>query len=80
MSRFAGVYRALVIDSRDPERRLRLKVRVPEVVPGVDQWAMPCTPGGTTVLPSVGDTVWVMFEGGQADYPVWLGVLPPGSR
>lgn len=80
MSRFAGVYRAVVVDKSDPEKRLRLKVRIPEVSPGVDQWAMPCTSGGQTVLPSVGATVWVMFEGGQPDRPVWLGVLPGALR
>jgi hypothetical protein len=80
MSRFAGVYRAVVVDNVDPLKQQRLKVRIPEVSPGVDQWAMPCTSGGQTVLPSVGATVWVMFEGGQADRPVWLGVLPGAQR
>ena len=79
MSRFAGVYRALVVDNLDPNKQFRLKVRIPEVAPGVDQWAMPCTPGTSAVLPSVGAIVWVMFEGGQAERPVWLGVLPGGQ-
>jgi hypothetical protein len=79
MSRFGGVYRGLVIDSRDPERRQRLKVRVPDVTAGVDQWALPCTSAGSA-LPGVGATVWVMYEGGDPARPVWLGVLPTPAR
>jgi uncharacterized protein involved in type VI secretion and phage assembly len=26
-------------------------------------------------LPTPGDVVWIAFEGGDADNPVWLGVL-----
>ena len=29
----------------------------------------------TKVLPSVGDTVWLMFEGGDIRYPVYMGCL-----
>ena len=80
MARFGGIYRGVVVDNTDPARKLRLKVRVPEVLGTADPWAVPCTPGGSTALPSVGDIVWVMFEKGDPDYPVWLGVLPPVAR
>lgn len=26
--------------------------------------------------PNIGDHVWVMFEGGDPDFPVWMGVRP----
>jgi hypothetical protein len=80
MPRFAGIYRAQVIDNSDPEKRQRLKVRIPEVLPGTEMWALPCVEAGSKVLPSVGSIVWVMFEHGDPSYPVWLGVLPPSVR
>lgn len=27
-----------------------------------------------TSIPTIGQTVWVMFEGGDPDFPVWIGV------
>lgn len=80
MPRLAGIYRALVFDSQDPEKKQRLKVRIPEVNPGTEVWAIPCVDAGSKVLPSVGATVWVMFEQGDPNYPVWLGVLPSSAR
>jgi len=52
---------------------------------GVDSlpWAWPCTSGsggvydaGSFDIPLVGASVWVMFEQGDPDYPVWLGTWP----
>jgi|OpeIllAssembly_1097287.scaffolds.fasta_scaffold742342_2 hypothetical protein len=80
MTRLAGIYRALVVDSQDPEKKQRLKVRIPDVIPGIDLWAIPCMEAGSRLLPLVGATVWVMFEQGDADRPVWLGVLPSSAR
>jgi hypothetical protein len=41
--------------------------------------ALPCFQSGQFIVPSVGDTVWVMFENGDPDYPVyfgtWYGIL-----
>ncbi len=49
--RYYGIYRALVIDVADPEKRGRVRVQVPSIgqatpddVP-IDQWALPCMPG-----------------------------------
>src|SRR5690242_14382413 len=41
-------------------------------------WAMPCVPiagkqMGTFFVPQVGAGVWVEFEQGDPDYPVWVG-------
>jgi uncharacterized protein involved in type VI secretion and phage assembly len=41
-------------------------------------WAMPCVPftgtqSGVYVVPQVGAGVWVEFEQGNPDYPIWVG-------
>jgi len=41
-------------------------------------WALPCSPyGGKGVgfffIPSVGSNVWMEFENGDPDYPIWVG-------
>jgi len=57
----------------------RIKAKVPEVL-GDDEsgWALPCLPfGGSQMgffaLPDVGSGVWMEFEHGDPDYPVWAG-------
>ncbi|HET9020948.1 MAG TPA: phage baseplate assembly protein V [Ornithinibacter sp.] len=76
MAQLFGKYRAVVRSDDDPEQRSRLQVDVPAL--GVnDQWAdacLPPVPRGLVQLPGVGSTVWVEFEGGQVDHPVWTGV------
>ena len=88
--RYYGVYRGVVIDNEDPEKRLRVRVQVPAVghfskdlVPD-DVYAEPCMNGlsvgerggqlhGVFAPPEVGDQVWVMFEGGRPNSPLYLG-------
>jgi len=72
-------YRGFVADNEDPEGLFRLKVRVPQVygdtyVPDYWAWAVgvPCgNNAGLTLIPQKGDPVWVSFEEGNADYPLW---------
>ena len=75
---FYGTYSAVVVENVDPEQRFRLKVRVPEVAPDYDVWAVPSWPPGQTPeqhqLPDVGAAIWVEFEHGDANYPIWSGV------
>lgn len=79
MKQHAGIYRAVVVDADDPEARLRLRVRVPGVTgDAVVGWVWPCLPAvarTTITLPTPGSGVWVMFEGGDPDFPVWMGVF-----
>jgi uncharacterized protein involved in type VI secretion and phage assembly len=74
-----GKYRGTVLDNVDPLQLGRLLVQVPDVA-GVTQgsWAMPCVPiagvqNGMLALPVIGSGVWVEFEQGKPDHPIWVG-------
>ena len=79
MSEFFGKYRGQVTRNVDPEMRGRVQVTVPAVLgEGRNAWALPATPyGGNGVgffaVPPVGANVWVEFEGGDTNYPIWTG-------
>lgn len=76
-----GLYRGTVSNNVDPEKLCRLQVRVPDVSQDTIQWAMPCVPMGgardfgAVVIPPLGANVWVMFESGQPEFPVWMGTF-----
>jgi hypothetical protein len=74
-----GIYRGVVVNNDDPEQRSRLLVRVPSLTgDAVVGWVWPCLPPVAPedlVLPEPGDGVWVMYEAGDPDYPIWLGVF-----
>src|SRR5437667_2504719 len=76
--KFFGKYRGQVIDNLDPEQIGRLLVSVPVAFSESTRWAMPCVPfagnqSGFFALPPRGANVWVEFERGEVDYPVWSG-------
>ncbi|HEX6608796.1 MAG TPA: phage baseplate assembly protein V [Chloroflexia bacterium] len=79
MSQFFGKYRGKVANNIDPMQLGRVQVSVPAVLgDGSLSWAMPCAPyGGSGVgffaVPPVGANIWVEFEGGDSDYPIWSG-------
>ena len=77
--KFYGKYRGMVLNNIDPMQMGRLLVQVPDVaglMPAT--WAMPCVPvagiqNGMFALPIIGSGVWVEFEQGDPDYPIWVG-------
>lgn len=89
-SRYFGKYRAFVVENDDPEKRGRLRLRIPGVLGRdvVSGWALPCVPfGGANnqghlFIPEQGAGVWVEFEAGDLDHPVWVGTFwsKPGGR
>ncbi len=74
-----GKYRGMVLNNIDPEQRGRLLVQVPDVLGlGTSSWAMPCVPiagiqMGTYFVPLIGAGVWIEFEAGNPDHPIWTG-------
>ena len=77
--RYYGKYRGTVVNNLDPQQIGRILVMVPDVSGLVPtSWAMPCVPiagkqMGTYCVPQVGAGVWVEFEQGDPDYPIWVG-------
>ena len=76
---FCGIFRGVVISNLDPSGSMRLRVMVPAVSGRLEAWALPCVPSGIPNLPPEGGTVWILFEGGDPDCPVWMGT-DPGQR
>jgi uncharacterized protein involved in type VI secretion and phage assembly len=79
--RYYGKYRGVVLHNIDPKQEGRLLVQVPDVAGlAPATWAMPCVPvgglqGGMVALPVIGSGVWVEFEQGDPDHPVWVGTF-----
>ncbi len=69
-----GLFRGVVINDVDPAGKKRLQVTVPDVFhDDYAVWAMPCIPNQDAPVLPVGSGAWIMFERGNADYPVWMG-------
>jgi len=79
--RFYGKYRGTVVDNEDPARLGRLKLSVPSVLGPdvVTGWATPCAPYGGAAdqgflfIPQRQAGVWVEFEEGDLEFPIWVG-------
>ena len=80
--KYFGKYRGTVLNNVDPELRGRLMLNVPDVLGVIpSSWAEPCVPlagptgppMGVYFVPPIGAGVWVEFEGGNPDYPIWSG-------
>lgn len=74
-----GKHRGTVANNVDPQQQGRIQVKVPDVLgDGQLSWAMPNVPYagdqvGFFAVPPVGANVWVEFERGDPDLPIWAG-------
>lgn len=77
--RYYGKYRGMVLINIDPLQIGRIMAQVPDVLGETPStWAMPCVPvagiqAGCFVVPPIGSQVWIEFEQGNPDYPIWSG-------
>lgn len=77
-NRFYSCYRGTVVDNNDPNNQGRLQVKVPAItgIKNTPTWAYPkgMIRGkgyGMNFLPPMGSMVWVEFEYGDANFPIW---------
>jgi uncharacterized protein involved in type VI secretion and phage assembly len=77
--KYYGKYRGTVLSNIDPMQMGRIQVIVPDVSAVLpSSWAIPCVPiagkqMGAYFVPQIGSGVWVEFEQGDPDYPIWTG-------
>lgn len=77
--RYYGKYRGTVVLNIDPLQTGRILAQVPDVLGETPStWAMPCVPAagiqsGCFIVPPIGSQVWIEFEQGNPDYPIWTG-------
>ncbi|MFC1457165.1 phage baseplate assembly protein V [Microvirga arabica] len=78
-TKFYGKYRGTVVNNIDPMMTARIQAIVPDVSNVMlTSWAMPCLPvagvqTGMYTVPLIGSGVWIEFEKGDPDYPIWTG-------
>jgi hypothetical protein len=78
-TRYYGKFRGTVVNNVDPEQRGRIQAIVPDVQGLIPiTWALPCVPiagkqEGVFMVPQVGAAVWIEFEQGDPEYPIWVG-------
>ena len=70
---------ARCVNNVDPLQIGRIQAIVPDVSGSIPtSWAMPCLPvaginTGIFTVPQIGSGVWIEFEQGDPDYPIWVG-------
>lgn len=76
--KYFGKYRGKVVNNIDPLFMGRLLVEVVLTDTVVSTWAMPCVPYagpevGFYAMPPLDGNIWVEFEGGDPNFPIWVG-------
>jgi hypothetical protein len=78
--KYLGKYRGIVLNNFDVDGIGRIQVALAgpgnPLIPS--NWAMPCLPTagfqmGMVAIPPIGAGVWIEFEQGDLDYPIWTG-------
>jgi hypothetical protein len=72
---YFGKYSAIVKDNRDADKLGILQVSVPTIFPPDELVpARAALPYGMFFVPENNTQIWVEFEGGDTEFPIWTGV------
>lgn len=76
--KYYGKYRGKVLENDDPLCLGRILADVAAVSGMRLNWCMPCVPYagdgvGFYAIPPIDANVWIEFEGGDPNYPIWSG-------
>ena len=78
--KYYGKYSGEVKSNADEDQLGRITVTVPAVFGAELQvQARPCLPFGHFFIPPKGAKVWVEFEGGDPNHPLWVGTWYPSG-
>lgn len=76
---WSGAYKGVVVSTADPTKRGFVRLKVAQVSgTATTGWVPPLQAGGST--PSVGQTVWVLYESGNASHPAYLPPIPSSAK
>jgi uncharacterized protein involved in type VI secretion and phage assembly len=76
-NRYYGKYRGTVVNNLDPMQQARIQAKISGVL-DMTNWADACVPfagnqSGVVCVPPVGSGVWIEFEAGDLNKPIWTG-------
>jgi hypothetical protein len=77
IKRLYGVYRAVVVNNRDPDNLRRLKVQSQATGIEVTDWVWPIQ--ATAKPPAIGQGVFILYQGGDPEFPLWVGTFGSAS-
>jgi Type VI secretion system/phage-baseplate injector OB domain len=81
MAKMLGKFKAVVVSNADPEKRGRIQTYLMgEEEMGNLDWAEPCISSNIFFFPKEDDVVWLEFEDGDIDQPIWVGTFPTPDK
>ena len=83
MGFYYSKYPAYVVDNEDPNNQNRLYVLVASIpqLGGIPMWSLQSgVYHGVNIIPEIGDMVWVEFQNGKLNTPIWSYHFPVNNN